>query len=35
MPLPPDTADRLIETVDRLEEMADVRDLAQMASAPR
>jgi 2-methylcitrate dehydratase PrpD len=31
-PLPSGTADRLIETVDRLEEMADVRSLAQMAS---
>jgi 2-methylcitrate dehydratase PrpD len=34
-PLPAGTADRLIEAVDRLEEMVDVRDLAQMASAPR
>jgi 2-methylcitrate dehydratase PrpD len=32
-PLPSGTADRLIEAVDRLEEMADVRDLAQMARA--
>lgn len=32
-PLPSGTADRLIETVDRLEEMVDVRGLAQMASA--
>jgi hypothetical protein len=34
-PLPSGTADRLIETVDRLEEMADVGGLAEMAGALR
>ncbi|WP_428659059.1 MmgE/PrpD family protein [Reyranella sp.] len=33
-PLAPDTAERLIDTVDQLEELEDVRDLAAMAAAP-
>ena len=32
--LPPDTADRLIEAVDRLERLPDVRDLAALATRP-
>ncbi|MGE5150801.1 MAG: hypothetical protein ACM3II_11820, partial [Rhodospirillaceae bacterium] len=31
-PLPPGSAGRLVDTVDRLEELADVRDLSRLAS---
>jgi hypothetical protein len=34
-PLPPGAADRLIEAIDRLERVEDVRELARLASAVR
>ena len=33
-PLAPGTAERLVESVDRLEELADVRLLAMLANSP-